>query len=75
MTNLDIWLEKLGLCRLSFYRKMKQGYAQIISMKTRQVQRLQDKILQKDLELAQLREDLAASQKLLNQRAHIRDVG
>lgn len=58
MTNLDIWLEKLGLCRLSFYTKMKQGYAQIISMKTKQVQRNEAKLRSQEEEIIKLKNDL-----------------
>ena len=32
MTNLDLWLEKFGLCRLSFYTRMKIDYSKIILM-------------------------------------------
>lgn len=42
MTNFDLLLERFGLCRIKFYAKMKQSYAQIISMKTKQVKRAQD---------------------------------
>ena len=42
MTRIDLLLEHCGLCRIKFYAKMKQSYAQIISMKTKQVKRAQD---------------------------------
>lgn len=44
MPNIDTILERLGLCRLSFFQKMKDNYSRIISMTQKRSQRLEARI-------------------------------
>lgn len=75
MTNFDLLLAKIGLCRIGFYNKMKLDFGKVINMKSGQVRRVHDKNLQLTIELAQVRTDLDNAQKLLSAKAYIRDAG